>query len=110
VVLGRGVTVLRDDDGVPLLFRRSFADWIWRLVERSSKPCGVAGLRAARTARAGPRGAARRHLIRSSFIRLDSKVDKRPEGAIRDVDGAAHSRRSIHAARHTDNGQVLTAS
>ena len=38
-----GVTVLRgDDDGVLLLFRRSFADWIWRLVERSAKPYGLA--------------------------------------------------------------------
>ena len=38
-----GVTVLRgDDDGVLLLFRRSFADWIWRLVERSAEPYGLA--------------------------------------------------------------------
>jgi sarcosine oxidase, subunit gamma len=38
-----GVTVLRgDDEGVLLLFRRSFADWIWRLVERSAKPYGLA--------------------------------------------------------------------
>jgi sarcosine oxidase, subunit gamma len=37
------VTVLRgDDDGVLLLFRRSFADWIWRLVERSAEPYGLA--------------------------------------------------------------------
>jgi sarcosine oxidase, subunit gamma len=38
-----GVTVLRgDDEGVLLLFRRSFADWVWRLVERSAKPYGLA--------------------------------------------------------------------
>ncbi len=38
-----GVTVLRgDDDGMLLLFRRSFADWVWRLVERSAKPYGLA--------------------------------------------------------------------
>ena len=38
-----GVTVLRgDDSGVLLLFRRSFADWIWRLVERSAAPYGLA--------------------------------------------------------------------
>jgi sarcosine oxidase, subunit gamma len=38
-----GVTVLRgDEDGVLLLFRRSFADWVWRLIERSSKPYGLA--------------------------------------------------------------------
>jgi sarcosine oxidase, subunit gamma len=38
-----GVTVLRgDDDGVLLLFRRSFAEWVWRLVERSAKPYGLA--------------------------------------------------------------------
>lgn len=37
------VTVLRgDDNGVLLLFRRSFADWIWRLVERSALPYGLA--------------------------------------------------------------------
>jgi sarcosine oxidase, subunit gamma len=39
------VTVLRgssDNDGVLLLFRRSFADWVWRLVERSAKPYGLA--------------------------------------------------------------------
>lgn len=38
-----GVTVLRgDDDGVLLLFRRSFADWIWRLLERSALTYGLA--------------------------------------------------------------------
>jgi sarcosine oxidase, subunit gamma len=43
VVPKAGVTVLRgDDDGVLLLFRRSFADWIWRLVERSARPYGLA--------------------------------------------------------------------
>lgn len=43
VVPKAGVTVLRgDDDGVLLLFRRSFADWLWRLVERSAKPYGLA--------------------------------------------------------------------
>ena len=36
-------TIVRsDDDGVMLLFRRSFADWIWRLIERSAKPYGLA--------------------------------------------------------------------
>lgn len=43
VVPRAGVTVLRgDDQGVLLLFRRSFADWIWRLVERSARPYGLA--------------------------------------------------------------------
>jgi len=43
VVPKAGVTVLRgDDQGVLLLFRRSFADWIWRLVERSARPYGLA--------------------------------------------------------------------
>lgn len=43
VVPKAGVTMLRgDDQGVLLLFRRSFADWIWRLVERSAKPYGLA--------------------------------------------------------------------
>jgi sarcosine oxidase, subunit gamma len=37
------VTVVRTDgDGVMLLFRRSFADWVWRLVERSALPYGLA--------------------------------------------------------------------
>ena len=37
------VTVLRGDDAsVLLLFRRSFADWVWRLVERSALPYGLA--------------------------------------------------------------------
>ena len=43
VVPKAGITVLRGaDDGVLLLFRRSFADWVWRLVERSAKPYGLA--------------------------------------------------------------------
>jgi len=43
VIPKAGVTVLRgDDEGVLLLFRRSFADWIWRLIERSAKPYGLA--------------------------------------------------------------------
>jgi sarcosine oxidase subunit gamma len=45
VVPKAGVTVLRgDDQGVLLLFRRSFADWIWRLVGRSARPYGLAVL------------------------------------------------------------------
>ena len=37
------MTVIRaDNDGVMLLFRRSFADWIWRLIERSARPYGLA--------------------------------------------------------------------
>jgi sarcosine oxidase, subunit gamma len=36
-------TLVRSDDaGVMLLFRRSFADWIWRLIERSARPYGLA--------------------------------------------------------------------
>lgn len=36
-------TIVRTDDaGVLLLFRRSFADWVWRLVERSARPYGLA--------------------------------------------------------------------
>jgi sarcosine oxidase, subunit gamma len=31
-----------DDTGVMLLFRRSFADWVWRLVERSARPYALA--------------------------------------------------------------------
>jgi sarcosine oxidase, subunit gamma len=43
IVPKAGITVLRGDDaGVLLLFRRSFADWIWRLVERSARPYGLA--------------------------------------------------------------------
>jgi sarcosine oxidase subunit gamma len=35
-------TVLRSDaQGVTLVFRRSFADYIWRLVERSARPYGL---------------------------------------------------------------------
>lgn len=42
------VTVLRTDtDGVLLLFRRSFADYVWRLVERATRPYGLA-IRSAR--------------------------------------------------------------
>jgi sarcosine oxidase, subunit gamma len=37
------LSVIRADDaGVMLLFRRSFADWVWRLVERSARPYGLA--------------------------------------------------------------------
>lgn len=37
------VTVLRSDEaGVLLLFRRSFADYVWRLVERAARPYGLA--------------------------------------------------------------------
>lgn len=37
------VTVARgDDDGVMLLFRRSFAGWVWQLIERSARPYGLA--------------------------------------------------------------------
>ena len=43
VVPRAGITVLRADEaGVLLLFRRSFADWIWRLIERSARPYGLA--------------------------------------------------------------------
>lgn len=37
------MTVIRSDDaGVMLLFRRSFAGWIWSLVQRSARPYGLA--------------------------------------------------------------------
>jgi sarcosine oxidase, subunit gamma len=37
-----GVTVLRTDDaGVLLIVRRSFADHVWRLVERNARPYGL---------------------------------------------------------------------
>jgi len=37
------VTVVSTDAaGVVLVFRRSFADWIWRLLERSAQPYGLA--------------------------------------------------------------------
>ena len=37
------VTVLRaNHEGVLLLFRRSFADWVWRLIERNAKPYSLA--------------------------------------------------------------------
>jgi sarcosine oxidase subunit gamma len=43
VIPKAGVTVVRsDDDGVMLVFRRSFADWVWRLLERSARPYGLA--------------------------------------------------------------------
>jgi sarcosine oxidase subunit gamma len=36
------VTVVRTDEaGVLLVFRRSFADYLWRLVERSARPYGL---------------------------------------------------------------------
>ena len=36
------VTVLRtDESGVLLVFRRSFADYVWRLVERNARPYGL---------------------------------------------------------------------
>ncbi|MCW8209233.1 sarcosine oxidase subunit gamma [Verminephrobacter aporrectodeae subsp. tuberculatae] len=35
-----GVSVVRTDAaGVLLLFRRSFADYVWRLIERTAQPC-----------------------------------------------------------------------
>jgi sarcosine oxidase subunit gamma len=35
-------TVLRSDaQGVSLVFRRSFADYIWRLIERTARPYGL---------------------------------------------------------------------
>lgn len=38
-----GVTVLRSDDqGVSLVFRRSFADYVWKLIERNARPYGLA--------------------------------------------------------------------
>ena len=43
VIPKAGVTVVRSyDAGVMLIFRRSFADWVWRLIERSAKPYGLA--------------------------------------------------------------------
>lgn len=43
VVPRAGLTVVRTDErGVMLIFRRSFADWIWRLVERAAEPYGLA--------------------------------------------------------------------
>ncbi|NML18154.1 sarcosine oxidase subunit gamma [Azohydromonas caseinilytica] len=37
-----GFTLLRSDaQGVTLVFRRSFADYIWRLVERTARPYGL---------------------------------------------------------------------
>ncbi len=45
VVPKAGWTIVRtDDEGVTLVFRRSFADWIWRLVERSAAPYGISVL------------------------------------------------------------------
>jgi sarcosine oxidase subunit gamma len=36
------VIVLRTDaDGVLLVFRRSLANHVWRLIQRSAEPCGV---------------------------------------------------------------------
>ncbi|MDZ5457471.1 hypothetical protein, partial [Azohydromonas lata] len=35
-------TVLRSDaQGVALVFRRSFADYIWKLIERTARPYGL---------------------------------------------------------------------
>jgi sarcosine oxidase subunit gamma len=35
-------TVLRSDaQGVALVFRRSFAEYIWRLIERTARPYGL---------------------------------------------------------------------
>jgi sarcosine oxidase subunit gamma len=37
------ISMLRgDDDGALLLLRRSFARWVWHLIERSAKPYGLA--------------------------------------------------------------------
>lgn len=43
-VLGKAtVQILRlDDDGVFVLFRRSFADYVWRLLRRAAQPYGFA--------------------------------------------------------------------
>jgi sarcosine oxidase subunit gamma len=36
------MTILRSDPaGVALVLRRSFADYLWRLVERSARPYGL---------------------------------------------------------------------
>lgn len=42
VVSKAGVTVLRSDDqGVTLVFRRSFADYLWQLIDRTARPYGL---------------------------------------------------------------------
>ncbi len=42
VVSKASMTILRSDPaGVALVFRRSFADYLWRLVERSARPYGL---------------------------------------------------------------------
>lgn len=42
VVSKAGFTVLRTDEhGVTLVFRRSFADYVWRLIERTARPYGL---------------------------------------------------------------------
>lgn len=45
--------LLREDDGFGLVFRRSFADYIWRLLERSAEPYGL-GIAAPAIARGAP--------------------------------------------------------
>jgi len=43
VVPKASMTIVRsDDDGVMLLFRRSFASWIWQILQRSARPYGLA--------------------------------------------------------------------
>jgi sarcosine oxidase subunit gamma len=42
VISKASFTVLRSDaQGVTLVFRRSFADYIWKLVERNARPYGL---------------------------------------------------------------------
>lgn len=42
VVSKAGFTVLRSDaQGVTLIFRRSFADYVWQLIERNARPYGL---------------------------------------------------------------------
>lgn len=43
VVQRAQLTLVRPDEaGIMLVFRRSFADWTWRLIERASRPYGLA--------------------------------------------------------------------
>ncbi|NDY91785.1 sarcosine oxidase subunit gamma [Ideonella livida] len=43
VVSKASMVILRSDaQGVALVFRRSFADYLWRLIERSARPYGLA--------------------------------------------------------------------
>ncbi|MDZ5461709.1 hypothetical protein, partial [Azohydromonas lata] len=42
VISKASFTVLRSDaQGVALVFRRSFADYIWKLIERTARPYGL---------------------------------------------------------------------